>query len=285
MDVHLWMLPSTIHKGDIRMSVALDQNDGVKKTVENRGSPDPLQYLKVPIQERPRIQHWSRRITGELRFENSQGLVLSRPLGNMDFRLYDDFIGFHYHPRATDVVICAGRRLMLLPFPKPDELKLGEDERFAAIVPDTGHVLLSPSGKTILNHKVLGDLTKRTMRSECLKTPGLKFLPQTSSIEIDAPRLRSSLTELRAKACLANEVDKFGSREQRVEAMLKRLKDEQRSQSREVLKYDGQDLLEPIPIVLQLTDQDERVVTQISYFVYLELRVPELREELLRGIP
>ncbi len=237
----------------------------------------------VPLPERKLVQHWSHRISGELRFENALGTILTRPLGKMNFRLFDEFIGCHYYPRVADVVVCAGRRLMLLPFPKPDELKDKGASLVAAVIPQPGNVVIPSTTKTTLIHELLGDARDLTTVNQSLQVEGLEFLPHDRSIVIDGPRLKRALTMLRVAACLDKPGAAAGTPAERAESIVTELKDQQRAQAEGVLKYQGDDLLEAVPIVIELQDNNKNVIYKLSYFVFVELSVTELQRQIANG--
>ncbi len=272
----------SVRNGGIRVTMVFDLEKETRNAIEEVPNANGNTYVGVGLQQRPFNQHWSRRITAELLFEDSTGVLLTRSLGSMDFRLYDEFVGFHYAPRTADVIVCAGRRLMMLPYPKPEELVARESNRFAAAIPLHSTVLLPSEELVTLKHEVLGDSGSLKPVAQLSALEGLTIQPDNLTVDIDPGRLRSRLTELRAQATLNAEGDKNGAPQDRINAMIAGLRDNQSVQAKEVLGYQGNDLLEAVPITIDMVDSDGRKVSSLSYVVFVELKVAELQATMLR---
>ncbi|MFO0975896.1 MAG: hypothetical protein U0996_05820 [Planctomycetaceae bacterium] len=272
----------SVRNGGIRVTMVFDLEKETRNEIEEVPNANGNRYVGVGLQQRPFNQHWSRRITADLLFEDSSGVLLTRSLGSMDFRLYDEFVGFHYAPRTADVIVCAGRRLMMLPYPKPEELQTRESKRFAAAIPTHNTVLLPSEEPVTLKHDVMGDSESLKPVAHLPALEGLKVQSDNLTVEIDPGRLRSQLTQLRAQATLAAEVDKTGAPQDRINVMITKLRDNQSVQAKEVLGYHGNDLLEAVPITIDMVDSDGQKVSSLSYVVFVELKVADLQATVLK---
>ena len=72
-----------LSRGEMRIHIVFSADPAEPDSKTQESTAD------VPLPARKLARHWSHRISGELRFENSLGIILTRPIGNMNFRLFD----------------------------------------------------------------------------------------------------------------------------------------------------------------------------------------------------
>ena len=242
------------------------------------------QFAGIPLPARKTSQHWTQQITADIRYSDADGTLLTKPLGTMNFRFTDEFIGFMYLSRVSDVVLCAGRKLLILPLPNEKDFVGSDVRRSVTVVPTTPHLILSSTAPTTLNHEVYGDKDAVVATSGCPAIEGITFDPTTLDVTMSGPGLRRELTKLRAKASIKGSSESVETPETRAEVMVANLRSQQQVQAMEVLQYTGTDILEPVPVVITMKDKLGNVADTLSYFVFIELNPNELKGMIAAGL-
>ncbi len=215
-------------------------------------------------------------------FRTSSGQFVSHPVRISSVPSPKEVEAAQLCPRAHDVVLCVGTKMLPVPYPTQEEFQPSDKPTPLKIQPEPGHVLISATGTTMIGHRLQGE--SKGLQAVCkgLKADGLEFQPQNQIIIIDGPRLRRSLTALRATASIKTSTGSSMRPEQFADALLKKLHNERESVASEVLHYKGQGLLEAVPIVIDMVDSSQKIIARTSYCVYIDLNPVELRSQIIR---
>jgi hypothetical protein len=238
----------------------------------------------LPLAARKTSQPWLQQITADIRYSDINGALLTMPLGTMNYRLTDESMGSLYLSRNSDVVLCVGRKLIMLPMPDAKDFLGNDVSHKVAVVPSTPRVIVSSNTETKLGHQIFGDKEKVVAVNGRPALEGLTFDPATLDVTIHGTTLRSELTRLRAKACVNETSETTGPPETRAQIIVENWRSQQQAQAKGVLQYTGPEILEPVPIVILLKDDVGNVVETLSYFVFIELNTSELQTLIAKGL-
>ncbi|MBL8811067.1 MAG: hypothetical protein JNM43_12895 [Planctomycetaceae bacterium] len=231
----------------------------------------PLSARSIPVTDV--IQ-----VSGTLQFDNHQGSRVMQPLGTIDIGPSEQYSGFRVRDLKTNVVVSVGKQLFVVPKPQPADFESPDADRHAVIMPTEPKIIVSGQEPERLRHKIHGDSggIKATMVGDVIE--GLDFDPETLDVTLNAPVIRESILKLRATACVKELDAKAGSPEAQTETIVRGLIARQKDSAKDLLKYEGSDLLEPVPIQINLTDATGRILDEMVYLVFVTIDQKKLRE-------